>query len=81
MLKKKQQQLNTETATFEDLLNFISDSGYTVMFGKTDLSNDFRDVPYIELQKGDKCFRSMCGNSFRRSLECAVIDVIENKIP
>ena len=76
----EEQELTTATATFEDLLDFISNEGYTIKFGKTDLSSDFRDIPYIELQKDDKCYRTMCGNNFRKPLECAVIDIIENKI-
>lgn len=73
------EQLTTTIATFEDLLEFICNNGYTVSFGKTDLSNDFKDVPYIELQKDDKCYRTMCGDNFRKPLECAVVDIIENK--
>lgn len=81
MLKKKQQLINTETATFEDLLDFISNEGYTVEFGKTDLNSNFKNIPYIELQKNGMCYRSMCGNNFRKPLEYAVIDIIENNIP
>ena len=38
-----EEQLTTTTATFEDLLEFICNNGYTVSFGKTDLSNDFKE--------------------------------------
>lgn len=74
-----EEQLTTSTATFEELLEFIYNHGYIIKFGKTDLSNDFKDVPYIELQRDDKCYRTMCGDNFRKPLECAVVDIIENK--
>lgn len=80
MLKKKEKQLTTETATFEDLIEFICNCGYSVRFGYTDLNKDFTNIPYIELQKDDICYRSMCGNSFRKPLEYAVIDIIEGKV-